>query len=91
MIYELSARYDSRASFYGKAHIKETAKKIYLQSYDTIILVLDKKSKDIKFLCRSEWAYSQTTLRHINEFIKQFTDGHGMSKKEILKKAGIKQ
>lgn len=89
MFYELTARYDRRASFYGKAHIKETAKKIYLQSYDTIILSLDKKTKQLKFLCRDAWAYSQTTNRHINEFIKQFTNERAKSKKEILKAAGI--
>lgn len=38
-VYELSARYDARASFYGKAEVYGT--------------------------------YSQTTLRHIKEFLSQ--------------------
>ena len=40
--YELSARFDSRASFYGKAQIEETNKYYYLVSYCTKILKLEK-------------------------------------------------
>jgi len=87
-IYELSARYDRRKSFYGKAHILETSKTIKLKSYDTIILQYNKQTKTIKFLCRDPWAFSQTTNRHINEFIKQFTNESPLSKKEILKSIG---
>lgn len=43
MIYELTARYDSAKSFYGKAHIKESTKYYYLLSYNTEILKLEKK------------------------------------------------
>ena len=87
-IYELFPRYDARKSFYGKAHLIETSKTIKLKSYDTIILQLNKQTKKIKFLCRDPWAFSQTTNRHINEFIKQFTNGTPLSKKEILNKIG---
>lgn len=87
MIYELTARYDLRASFYGKAKIKETPKYYTLISYDTEILRQDKSTGAIKFLCRDEWAFSQTTCRHINEFLKQFTSESGKSKSEILKMA----
>ena len=88
MIYELSARYDSRASFYGKAKIKETPKYYTLISYDTEILKLDKTTGEIAFLCKSEWAFSQTTNRHINEFFKQYTNEKPKSKKELLAMAG---
>ena len=91
MIYELNARYDARASFYGKALIKETNKKIYLLSYNTVILSLDKTTNELKFICHNVWAYTQTTNRHINEFLKQFTNESGKSKKEILKMVGIKK
>ena len=87
-IYELTARYDRRKSFYGKARIIETPQTITLQSYDTRILQYDKRTKKIKFLCRDAWAYSQTTNRHINEFIKQFTNENALSKNEILKQIG---
>lgn len=89
-IYELTPRYDRRASFYGKAHIKETPAAFVLISYDTEILRLDKKTNALKFLCRSEWAYTQTTNRHINEFLKQFTNERPKSKRELLALAGIK-
>lgn len=89
--YELSARFDRRASFYGKARIKETAKYYYLISYETEILKLDKTTKKITFLCSSEYAYTQTTNRHINEFLKQYTNEPPKSKKELLKMAGITQ
>lgn len=89
-IYELSPRYDSRASFYGKAHIKETPAALVLISYDTEILRLDKKTNALKFLCCDAWAFSQTTNRHINEFLKQFTNEKPKSKSELLKLAGVK-
>jgi hypothetical protein len=87
-IYELSPRFDARKSFYGKAHIIETSKTIKLKSYDTIILQYSKQTKTIKFLCRDPWAFSQTTNRHINEFIKQFTNETALSKKQILQRIG---
>lgn len=86
--YELTPRYDSRASFYGKAHIKETPDAVVLISYDTEILKLNKKTSALVFLCSSPDAYSQTTNRHINEFIKQFTNESPKSKREILTLAG---
>ena len=87
-IYELFPRYDARKSFYGKAHIIETSKTIKLKSYDTIILQYSKQTKTIKFLCRDPQAFSQTTNRHINEFLKQFTNVNPLTKKEILKSIG---
>ena len=87
MYYELDARFDRRKSFYGKAHIKETTKYYTLISYDTEILKLEKSTGKIKWLCCSEWAFSQTTNRHINEFLKQYTNERAKSKKELLKMA----
>lgn len=88
-IYELSARYDARASFYGKAHIKETPKYYTLISYDTEILRTDKSGENIVFLCRDEWAFSATTCRHINEFFKQYTNENAKTKSELLKMARV--
>lgn len=88
MYYELTPRYDSRKSFYGKAHIKETPKFYTLISYDTEILKLNKETQELTFLCRSEWAFTQTTNRHINDFLKQYTNERAKSKNELLKLAG---
>lgn len=53
--------------------------KIYLQSYDTLILSVDTLTGEIKKL----WdGYSVTTLKHINEFLKPF--GFRFNKKEWL-------
>ena len=87
--YELSARYDSRASFYGKAHIKETPKYYTLISYDTEILRASKDGATVTFLCRDKWAFSQTTCRHINEFLRQFTNESAKSKRELLQMAMV--
>lgn len=87
LYYELSPRYDHRKSFYGKAHIKETTKYYTLISYDTEILKLEKSTGKIKFICSDDWAFSQTTNRHINEFLKQYTNEKPKSKKELLEMA----
>lgn len=67
--YDLSPRFDSRASFYGKAHVVEWEDNtITLRSYDTdIIKLMSEKRKFIKLYSE----YSATTNRHIQEFSKQ--------------------
>lgn len=68
-IYELRARYDSRKSFYGKAHVIFLDDgTVQLKSYDTIVCEIDKNNA-----FRMLWnGKTQTTTRHINEFKKQF-------------------
>lgn len=77
--YELYPRYDSRASFYGKAkEIEYDDGRVELKSYSTIVAVI----KDGKAMVNG-W-YSATTGRHIKEFLKQ----HGFkaeNKAQILK------
>ena len=65
--YELSPRFGSRKSFYGKAHIIDHENgMIELQSYNTIVSrCIDGKVEDL-----GKW--SQTTTRHQKEFRKQF-------------------
>ena len=64
-IYELSASYDNRKSFYGKAMVKceDGVSKLY--SYDTLVAQI-KDNKAIVF-----GTYSNSTLRHIKEFLMQ--------------------
>lgn len=67
IIYELTARYDSRKSFYGKARVIDHEDgTLELQSYDTIV----SRCKDGKVEHLGKW--SQTTSRHQREFEKQF-------------------
>lgn len=66
-IYELNARYDTRKSFYGKAHVIDYENGVIeLQSYNTIVSrCIDGKVEEL-----GKW--SQTTSRHQREFRKQF-------------------
>ena len=61
----LQARYDSRADFYKKAKVIEYNGAIYLQSYSTIVAKIENGNAVV-----NGW-YSQTTARHINEFLYQ--------------------
>lgn len=72
----LQARYDSRANFYKKAIVKEYNGILYLQSYDTIVAKIENGKAIV-----NGW-YSQTTARHINEFLLQ-NGFEKMSKKEM--------
>lgn len=81
---ELETIYDSRKSFYGKAHTFTRGNKLILQSYDTEVAWIGLKND----IAEVKGTYSQTTLRHIKEFLKQ----HGFkadSSKQILKDYGI--
>ena len=70
--------YDSRKSFYNKAIVEENEKEIVLYSYNTKVAVIDKASNN----CKIAGTYSNTTLRHIKEFLLQNNFSCG-SKKEI--------
>lgn len=68
-IYELSARYDSRKSFYGKAHVIEHPDGTrQLKSYDTIVAEITPRGEFVRLWDGS----TQTTNRHIKEFRRQF-------------------
>ena len=67
-IYELTARFDTRKSFYGKAHIIDHENGIIeLQSYNTIV------SRCVNGVVNHLGRWSQTTSRHQREFEKQFS------------------
>ena len=66
-IFELVPRYDTRKSFYGKAHVIDHEDgTIELQSYDTIV------SRCVNGKVEELGKWSQTTTRHQKEFRKQF-------------------
>ena len=79
--------FDRCKSFYKKAKILKDGDILTLKSYRTDILQYNTKSKKIEFLTASEWCFSQTTNRHINEFLKQFTNERGKSRGELIKLA----
>ena len=66
-IYELTARFDTRKSFYGKAHVIDHENGVVeLQSYNTIV------SRCVNGVVEHLGRWGQTTSRHQREFEKQF-------------------
>lgn len=66
-IYELDARFDTRQSFYGKAHVIDYENGTFeLQSYNTIV------SRCVNGKVEELGKFSATTTRHQKEFRKQF-------------------
>ena len=65
--YDLKPKYDRAKSFYGKAIVKLEDDRATLQSYETDVCEI--KNGQVYRL----WGgYSATTMRHVNEFVKQF-------------------
>ena len=74
--------YDLRNSFYKKAKVIFDNGKTSLYSYETKIIEL--KGRELVYMC-DEYLLSQTTLRHLKEFLKQFYKHQEYTKKDILK------
>lgn len=85
-VYGLEPRYDSRKSFYGKAQVDTGDKgdKNKLYSYDTLVAEI-KDGKPVVY-----GTYSQTTLRHIKEWLKQL-GFKAENSKQILADYGAKE
>lgn len=85
-IYELSARYDYRKSFYGKALVEvlpDGTKDLY--SYFTHVVRYNPKDKTaVIYGGYNNTNLTATTLRHIKEFLQQNNMPVG-SKKELIK------
>jgi hypothetical protein len=71
--YDLEPRYDSRKSFYGKAKIEADYPVVKLWSYSTNVatITFNGQPEDSGTL-QVFGTYSNTTLRHIKEFMKQY-------------------
>lgn len=65
MTFELQTKYDSRKDFYGKAITRFENGKLILKSYNTDVAEIENGQARVFGL------YSQTTTRHIKEFLKQ--------------------
>jgi hypothetical protein len=81
---EMNTQFDSRKSFYGKAHVvtDDDGTEI-LYSYNTPVV----KIKDGKVELLAQWDSSQTTLRHVKEFLRQ-NGFEATSKSQIAKVYG---
>lgn len=85
-MYELTPQYDSRKSFYNKAMVMENPEESKgdeytktLMSYQTPVAAIQADGKAVVF-----GIYSNTTLRHIKEFLLQ-NNFKAESKKQIIK------
>ena len=80
--FAMEPKYGSRASFYNKAHvIEEDDGSITLLSYNTPVARIT-KSGEAELL--PMWDSSQTTLRHVKEFLQQY--GYNVGSKSQLAK-----
>lgn len=77
--YYLDTKYDSRKSFYNKASVSDDTNDLY--SYGVHVMTI-KDGRPI-IVCRED-QLSQTTLRHIKEFLKQ-KGFPAISKQQIIK------
>ena len=68
-IYELSPEYVGRQSYYGKAQVETNNGESTLYSYGTPIMKINSNG-EIEMLC-SERHLTNTTIRHIREFMQQ--------------------
>lgn len=84
-LYDLEPQYDSRKSFYGKAKVyKDNKGHLLLVSYSTIVAEITDGilTEDGRSTVKVNGWYSQTTARHINDFLYQY-GFKTMSKKEM--------
>lgn len=65
--YELHPQYDGRQSFYGKTRVDDENGVLTLYSYDTPVARISHGNVELL----PKWDWSQTTLRHVKEFLKQ--------------------
>ena len=65
--YGLEPQYDARKSFYGKAHVEDENGVLTLYSYNTPVCRIEGDKVTLLDL----WDSSQTTLRHVKEFLQQ--------------------
>lgn len=69
MIHDLTPEFDSRKSFGGKAQIEYLVELRLLYSYGTRVATINPETRKVALWPR--WDDSQTTLRHVKEFLKQ--------------------
>lgn len=81
MIKELRPIYATQKSFYGKAKIEATENIVTLYSYGTAILKYNRRTEELTPLYDG---WTQTTGRHINEFVKQYTPLSALNKKGYM-------
>ena len=73
----------SQKSYYNKAEIEHVGDVLNLYSYDTEMMsVLD---NEIFYINDDLEKYTQTTLKHVKDFLYQTLGLQGLTKKDIIK------
>lgn len=67
-VIELDAIHDGRRSFYNKAMVVEHEDREELYSYGTLVVTI----KDDEFFFHEKASHSDTTRRHVREFMIQY-------------------
>lgn len=67
-VIELDAIHDGRRSFYNKAMVVEHEDRTELYSYGTLVVTI----KDDEFFFHEKASHSETTRRHVREFMIQY-------------------
>jgi hypothetical protein len=81
---QLKPIYDKAISFYGKAETKTTKNGIILYSYNTKVAEIKGNKIILNNKIDDSLLFSNTTLRHIKEFLKQ-NGFKAETKKQIIK------
>lgn len=81
--------YDTRKSFYNKAYVVRIGNIICLYSYNTLVLEVGQDYYKLNKSIDGKLLFSNTTLRHIKETLKQFyyRDDRTLTKKDIIKES----
>lgn len=83
-MYQLMPIYDSRKDFYHKAIVREMKNKSILYSYETRVCTIKGDKVYLNKKVDKDLLFSQTTLRHIKEFIAQQLGVHDLTKKDLI-------
>ena len=81
---QLKTIYDKAISFYGKAETEKTKNSIILYSYNTKVAEIKGNKVILNNKIDDSLLFSNTTLRHIKEFLKQ-NGFKADTKKQIIK------
>lgn len=88
VVTELSAIYDTRVSFYGRAQVISGNGVTELQSYKTRVARLE--NYELTILPGAQDWWTATTGRHINEFVQQL-GGKKMTKAQIIEASNTRK
>ena len=89
IIYEnyLIPMLNDQKSYYQKAKIETFNQVKNLYSYDTLMVGIE--NDEVIYLNENESCYTHTTLKHIKDFLYQYLDYEGVTKKDILQKMHV--